>query len=89
MRVFFAGFIGRDFGFSDFTHVVGPSLSVFMLGVFVGGVDGEFSTEDIAEFGAITVSSADDFFLAVVVVARGEEMAKDQLGDIDLFFLRN
>ena len=87
--VLFAGFVGGNFGLSDFTHVVGPCLRVLETGIFIGGFDGEFGAENVAEFCAVTVSTTDDFFLVVVVVAGCEKMAKDQLGDIDLFFLWN
>ena len=87
MSVLFSCLVGCDFGFSDFGHVVCPGLNVFLLSVFVGCVNGEFGAEDVAEFSAVSVSSTDDLFLAIVVVARGEEMAKDQLGDIDFLFL--
>src|SRR5277367_6318016 len=89
VSVLFSCLVGCDFGFSDFGHVVCPCLNVFLLGVFIGCVDGEFSAEDVTEFSTITVSATDDFFLAVVVIARREKMAKDQLGDIDFLFLRN
>ena len=59
-----------------------------MQGVFVGCFDCEFGGEDVAEFCAVAVSSADDFFLVVVVVARRQEVAENQLGDVDLLFLR-
>ncbi len=64
-------------------HVSGEGLLVLALVLAVGGLDGELGGVDVGELGTVAVPTTGDLGLVVVVVGRGEEVAKDEFGDVD------
>lgn len=77
----------RDLRFADFAHVGAPRLFILLPRILVRGVDGELVRVDVCEFSAVAVAPARQLLFVVVVVGRGEEVAEDHFGDVDLFFL--
>ena len=46
------------------------------------GVNGESLAKDIGEFGAIAILAPDNLFFILVVIARGQELSKDEFGNV-------
>eukprot|EP00961_Rhodomonas_salina_P070196 942709-Rhodomonas_salina.4 len=64
-------------------HVVREGLLEFLAGArAVRGLDGELRAEDVGELRAVAVAAARRLLLLVVVVAAREEVAEDQLGNL-------
>ena len=76
-----------DLGSPDHAHVPLEHLAVGPPALAVGRLDDELGREDVGELGAVAVAPARDLLLGVVVVGRSEQVAEDQLRDVDLLRL--
>ena len=74
------------FGLLRFSHVIRPRLpEEFATLFFALSFDGELGTEDVCQFGTVTISTAGNFFLLVVVIARRKQMAENHRRNKHLF----
>ena len=68
-------------------HVVAEHLAVATLAGPVARLDDKLLAEDVGELGAVAVATARHLLLVIVVVGGGEEVAEDELGDVDTLLL--
>ena len=74
------------FGRLGFGHVIRPRLPEKFAPLFFAlSFDGELGTEDICQFGTVTISTAGDFLLLVVVIARREQVPENHRRNEHLF----
>ena len=71
------------------SHVLFPSHLELLPGLAIGALHHESMGKDVRQFSAITVPASHHLFLIVIVVAAGEQMAEDELGDVYFLFLVN
>ena len=72
-----------------FAHVVGELLSVFQATRAVGGFDDELCGENVGKLGTKTVSATSCLGLVIIKVTSGQEIAKDQLWNVNSVLLMN
>mmetsp|Transcript_3117 Transcript_3117/g.7421 ORF Transcript_3117/g.7421 Transcript_3117/m.7421 type:complete len:356 (-) Transcript_3117:9-1076(-) len=65
-------------------HVALKHLHEFVPALAVGSLEDELAGEDVGELRSVAVSAAGDLLLLIVVVVRGQEVAKNQLGHVDI-----
>ncbi|KAI6759534.1 hypothetical protein HG530_010214 [Fusarium avenaceum] len=82
-------FAAGDLGLVHCLHVVGPGLLVPLAMLTVLALEIEFSTEDVAQFGTVTVTATNGLLLVVVEVGTRQQMSEDKLRDVDLLLLVN
>ena len=68
-------------------HVGSEDLLVLLFNVLVARLDDELVTVDVGKLGTVSVPSTSDFVFVVVVVGRGEQVTKDELGNPDFLLL--
>ena len=79
--------IALDLRLTVDSHVLFPSHLEFLPGLAISALHYESMRKDVRQFSAIAVPASDHLLFIVIVVAAGEQMAKDELGDIYFLFL--
>ena len=68
-------------------HVVAKDLLELEFGLGIDALDDKLGRKDVGELGAVSVASAGGFLFVVVKVGSGEQVSKDEGGNVHLLLL--
>lgn len=76
-----------DLGLASLAHVPGEDLAVLQATTAISRLDDKLGGKDVAQLGTIPITTTSNLLLRIVVVGTSQQVAKDELRNIDSLLL--